>query len=74
MFADAVGMWEPTVELSAQALGANAIIFQDRSVYREVFNLYTTTEKLTDAATRKNIVAFVRALTQAEKVFSRHAG
>ena len=31
-------------------------------------------EKLTDAATRKNIVAFVRVLTQAEKVFSRHAG
>ncbi|PVH74594.1 periplasmic binding protein-like II [Cadophora sp. DSE1049] len=66
---DAVGMWEPTVELSAQALGANAMIFQDRSVYREVFNLHTTAEKLKDATTRKNIVAYIRGLNQAEEAF-----
>ncbi|KAH7377487.1 hypothetical protein BKA64DRAFT_632531 [Cadophora sp. MPI-SDFR-AT-0126] len=67
---DAVGMWEPTVELAAQALGgSNTIIFQDRSVYREVFNLHTTAEKLKDATTRKSIVAYVRALNQAEEVF-----
>ncbi|KAH9217469.1 hypothetical protein DL95DRAFT_459374 [Leptodontidium sp. 2 PMI_412] len=78
---DAVGMWEPTLELSAQALGANAVIFQDRSVYREVFNLHTTAEKLKDVTARKNIVTFIRALNQAEaeynttpdKVYSRVA-
>ncbi|KAK0130085.1 hypothetical protein ONS96_000620 [Cadophora gregata f. sp. sojae] len=66
---DAVGMWEPTLELSAQALGANAIIFQDRSVYREVFNLHTTAEKLKDATTRKSIVAYLKALNQAEALY-----
>lgn len=78
---DAVGMWEPTLELSAQALGANAVIFQDQSVYREVFNLHTTAEKLKDVTARKNIVTFIRALNQAEaeynttpdKVYSRVA-
>lgn len=43
---DAVGIWEPSGELSAEALGNNSIIFQDRSVYREIFNLHSTAEKL----------------------------
>jgi ABC-type nitrate/sulfonate/bicarbonate transport system substrate-binding protein len=43
---DAVGMWEPSGELAAEALGNNSIIFQDRSVYREIFNLHSTAEKL----------------------------
>ncbi|KAE8444814.1 hypothetical protein EG329_014168 [Mollisiaceae sp. DMI_Dod_QoI] len=66
---DAVGMWEPSVELAIQALGSDAIILQDRSVYREIFNLHSTTQKLSDPATRKSIVSFLRALSQAEKVF-----
>ncbi len=66
---DAFGIWEPAVELGAQALGANAVVFQNFSVYREVYSLYATTEKLNDAATRKNIVAFVRALNQSLEVF-----
>jgi ABC-type nitrate/sulfonate/bicarbonate transport system substrate-binding protein len=67
---DAVGMWEPTLELAIQALGSNAIVFQDRSVYREIFNLHSTAEKLNDATMRKNIVAFLKALNQAETVFA----
>ncbi|RDL41631.1 Uncharacterized protein BP5553_01610 [Venustampulla echinocandica] len=67
---DAVGMWEPTGELAAQALGSDAIVFQDRSVYREIFNLHSTAEKLKDPTTRKNIVAFIQALNKAEAVFN----
>ncbi|OCL03076.1 periplasmic binding protein-like II [Glonium stellatum] len=66
---DAVGMWEPTGELASEALGSDAVIFQNQSVYREIFNLHSTAEKLSDPTTRQNIVAFLRALNQAEKVF-----
>ncbi|KAH8890470.1 periplasmic binding protein-like II [Thozetella sp. PMI_491] len=66
---DAVGMWEPSIELAVEALGSNAVVFQNRTVYREVFNLHSTADKLKDAATRKEIVAFVKALHQAEKMF-----
>ncbi|EON96489.1 putative abc transporter substrate-binding protein [Phaeoacremonium minimum UCRPA7] len=59
---DAVGMWEPTVELAAQALGSNSIMFGNQTAYREIFNLHTTAEKLKDPAMRKNIVDFIRAL------------
>jgi ABC-type nitrate/sulfonate/bicarbonate transport system substrate-binding protein len=67
---DALGIWEPTVELAARALGGNnAVVFQNASVYREVYSLYSTKEKLADPATRKDIVAFVRALNQTLDVF-----
>ncbi|KAK3324504.1 hypothetical protein B0T19DRAFT_428728 [Cercophora scortea] len=68
---DAVGLWEPTMQLAIDAVGAgNVVVFQDKSVYRELFNLHSTTEKLQDAKTRAQIVAFVRALAQAQKVFA----
>lgn len=66
---DAFGIWEPAVELAARALGDNAIIFQNTSVYREVYSLYSTKEKLSDPTTRKNILAFVKALNQTLDVF-----
>lgn len=69
---DAVGMWEPTVELAVEALGTNAVVFQNESVYREVFNLHSTTEKLADPTIRNNTVAFIRALNQAEAVFTNN--
>lgn len=67
---DAFGIWEPTVELAADALGSNAIIFQDASVYREVYSLYSTTEALDDPKRRKDIVEFVRALNQTLDIFT----
>ena len=67
---DAFGIWEPAVELGAEALGDKAVLFQNASVYREVYSLYSTTEKLSDPATRKNIVAFVKALNQTLDVFT----
>jgi ABC-type nitrate/sulfonate/bicarbonate transport system substrate-binding protein len=68
---DAFGMWEPAVELGAQALGSNAITFQNASIYREVYALYSTTDALNNATRREDIVAFVRALNQTLDVFAQ---
>jgi ABC-type nitrate/sulfonate/bicarbonate transport system substrate-binding protein len=66
---DAVGMWEPTLELAIEGLGSDAVVFQNKSVYREVYNLYTTAEKLKDTATRKSIVAYIKALKHVAAIF-----
>ncbi|KAI1306814.1 periplasmic binding protein-like II [Xylaria venustula] len=65
---DAIGMWEPSVQLGAEAIGADAIIFE-QTVYREIYNLATTTDKLADPAKRKEIVGYLAALVKAEDVF-----
>ncbi|KAI1171513.1 periplasmic binding protein-like II [Nemania sp. FL0916] len=65
---DAIGMWEPSVQLGAEALGTDAIIFEQTG-YREIYNIATTTEKLADPAKRQEIVAFLSALVKAEDVF-----
>ncbi len=65
---DAVTIWEPEVQRAADAIGADAIEFQqvqNRTVYRELFNLNTTAANLANPAKRKQIVAFVRALLTA---------
>ncbi|KAI1136313.1 periplasmic binding protein-like II [Hypoxylon sp. FL0543] len=67
---DAIGMWEPSVELGAEALGPDAIVFGgNQTVYREIYNLATTSEKLDDPDKRAEIVQFLKALKQAEDVF-----
>lgn len=65
--ADAIAIWEPEPEDAIEALGDDAIVFQDRSVYREVFNLHTTTTVLDDPAKRRAVVAFVRAVAEASE-------
>lgn len=67
---DAFGVWEPAVELGAQALGSNAITFQNFTVYREVYSLYSTTDALNNPSKRKDIVEFVRALNKTLDVFA----
>jgi NitT/TauT family transport system substrate-binding protein len=62
---DAVVIWEPESERSAQMLGDDLIEFRGEGVYRELFNLNTTAEKLADPASRARIVAFVRAVIDA---------
>ena len=65
---DAVTIWEPEVQRAAEAIGADAIEFQQvqgHTVYRELFNLNTTAANLANPAKRKQIVAFVRALVTA---------
>jgi NitT/TauT family transport system substrate-binding protein len=62
---DAVAIWEPESENSALALGSDAILLQDRSVYRELFNLQTSTKVLNDATKRRALVEFLKALVTA---------
>jgi NitT/TauT family transport system substrate-binding protein len=62
---DAISMWEPEPDDAIKQLGDDAIVFQDRSVYREVFNLHARAADLADAEKRRSIVAFVRAVAQA---------
>jgi len=69
---DAVAIWEPESENSAVALGPDAIVLQDRKVYRELFNLNTSTKVLADPAKRQALVEFLRALIAAsERIRSR---
>jgi NitT/TauT family transport system substrate-binding protein len=62
---DAVSIWEPEVERAAQAIGADAIEFSGKGVYRELFNLNTIAPNLADPVKRKKIVTFVRAIIDA---------
>jgi NitT/TauT family transport system substrate-binding protein len=62
---DAITIWEPEVEKAAQAIGADAIEFSGKGIYRELFNLNTTAEALADPGQRAKIVGFVRSIIQA---------
>ena len=62
---DAVSGWEPGAHDSIAALGADAAVFQDRSVYRELFDLNTTTAVLDDPVKRRSLVDAVRAMEAA---------
>jgi sulfonate transport system substrate-binding protein len=62
---DAIAMWEPEPADAIRALGDDAVVFQDRSVYREVFNLHARAPDLADPDKRRAIVAFVRAVADA---------
>jgi len=60
--ADAISMWEPESQNTADALGADAVIFQNNKIYREFFSLYSSTDVLNDPRRRRELVEFVRAL------------
>ena len=62
---DAVSVWEPEAERAIAAAGADAIVFQDRRVYRELFNLNTSAKVLADPAKRRAIVELLRSLIEA---------
>lgn len=62
---DAVVIWEPYSEQALRALGSDAIEFDGKGVYRELFNLNTTAENLADPVKRAKIVAFVRSVIDA---------
>ena len=66
--ADAIAMWEPEAEKAREALGRDASVFQNIGLYREWFNLYTTTDVLNDPPRRRELVSFVRALLAATDV------
>ena len=59
--ADAISMWEPESENAVQAIGKDAIIFQDNKVYRELYSVYSTTDVMNDPRRRRELLEFVRA-------------
>jgi len=62
---DVISIWEPEPDSAIKELGDDAIVLQDKSVYREVFNLHSTATALADPEKRRAIVAFVRAVSDA---------
>lgn len=71
---DAVSIWEPWAQYSIEAVGSDAVILEDRSIYRELFNLNTTADILADSTKRAALVSLVRATIRAsEQVRSRPA-
>lgn len=70
--ADVVSIWEPEAEDAIHDFGDDAIVLQDRSVYREVFNLHTTVDALNDPEKRKAVVAFVRAVVAATEALQKN--
>jgi len=62
---DAVSGWEPGAHDSIAALGSGGVTFQPPGLYRELFDLNTTTAVLNDPARRAALVAAVRAMVTA---------
>jgi NitT/TauT family transport system substrate-binding protein len=62
---DAISIWEPEPEDAIHRLQDDAVVFQDRRVYREVFNLHARATDLANPGKRRSIVAFVRAVADA---------
>lgn len=62
---DAVVIWEPESENSAQMLGSDLVEFSGDGVYRELYNLNTTAANLADPVKRAKIVRFVYAVLTA---------
>jgi NitT/TauT family transport system substrate-binding protein len=68
---DVIATFEPEPEQAVRLLGSDAIVLQDRKVYREAFNLHARATDLADPEKRRSIVAFVRAVAQASKALQK---
>jgi NitT/TauT family transport system substrate-binding protein len=68
---DAVSIWEPHAQNSLEALGKEAVVFQDAGVYREQFNLNTRTDVLADPARRAALGSFLHAIDVASERLRR---
>ena len=64
---DVIAIFEPEPEAAIRMLGKDAIVLQDRKVYREAFNLHARARDLADPEKRRAIVEFVRATAQASR-------
>ncbi len=62
---DAVTIWEPEIENAYHAIGDDAVEFDGREVYREIFGLNTTAANLADPEKRAEIKAYVKAVVEA---------
>ena len=68
---DAVAIWEPHAQNSLDALGSDAVDLQNAAVYRERFNLNTTTKVLKDPGKRRALVEFLGAVIRASDLARR---
>ncbi len=69
---DAVAMWEPESDRAVAAVGPDAIVFEGRGVYRELFNLNTSAKVLADPSKRRAVVELLRSLvTASERIRQR---
>jgi NitT/TauT family transport system substrate-binding protein len=68
---DAVSGWEPGAHDAIATLGAGGVTFQPRRLYRELFDLNTTTAVLNDPGRRAALVAAVRAMVTASEAIRR---
>jgi sulfonate transport system substrate-binding protein len=69
--ADVIATFEPEPAEAVRLLGDDAIVLQDRKVYREAFNLHARGSDLADPEKRRAIVAFVRAVAQATQALKK---
>ena len=69
--ADVMATFEPEPAIAVQLLGKDAIVLQDRKVYREAFNLNARAKDLADPEKRRAIVRFVRAVADASKALKK---
>src|SRR6478752_6372758 len=69
--ADFMATFEPEPEQAVRLLGKDAIVLQDRKVYREAFNLHARAPDLADPEKSRAIVAFVKAAAQATKALQK---
>ena len=70
---DVISICEPEPEVAVHRLGNDAVVLQDRSVYREVFNLHARAPDLADPDKRRSIVTFVRAVADATEALKNDA-
>lgn len=66
---DAMVAYEPEPERARQVLGRDAVILQDKRVYRELFNLNTSAKVLADPAKRRAVVELLRTLMATSKAW-----
>jgi sulfonate transport system substrate-binding protein len=68
---DVIVTFEPEPEAAVRMLGDDAIVLQDRRVYREAFNLHARATDLADPDKRRAIVRFVRAVADASAALKK---
>jgi NitT/TauT family transport system substrate-binding protein len=68
---DVIAIFEPEPAEAVRRLGDDAIVLQDRKVYREAFNLHARATDLADPAKRRAIVRFVRAMSDATQALKK---
>lgn len=70
--ADVMATFEPEPAVAVQLLGKDAIVLQDRKVYREAFNLNARATDLANPEKRRAIVRYVRAVADATRALKKN--